>query len=120
MIMNSKSIVRPVMLAVVSLSVLVGAALRGEGETSRWVHPLCQPLPVDSNGPFVELADGSLLTVDVQGMRISKDDGQSWSDAQSRGIIGRMRISYLARVSERSSRLLSSFISFFETMTPIG
>ena len=37
-----------------------------------------------------------------------------------RGIIGRMRISYLARVSERSSRLLSSFISFFGTMTPIG
>ena len=80
--MNSKSIVRPVMLAVVSLSVLVGAALRGEAEDSRWVHPLCQPLPVDSNGPFVELADGSLLTVDVQGMRISKDDGQSWSEAQ--------------------------------------
>ena len=37
-----------------------------------------------------------------------------------RGIIGRMRISYLASVSERSRRLLSSIISFFGTMTPIG
>ena len=37
-----------------------------------------------------------------------------------RGIVGRIRISYLARVSERSSRLLSSIISFFGTMTPIG
>ncbi len=37
-----------------------------------------------------------------------------------RGIAGRIRISYLARVSERSSRLLSSIISFFGTMTPIG
>lgn len=47
----------------------------------RWVHPLCQTLPVDRNGPFVELADGSLMTIDSQGMRVSTDDGARWSEA---------------------------------------
>ena len=45
-------------------------------EDSRWVHPLCKPLAVDSNGPFVELADGSLMTIDLKGTRCSQDDGQ--------------------------------------------
>ncbi|OIO97132.1 MAG: hypothetical protein AUJ92_04275 [Armatimonadetes bacterium CG2_30_59_28] len=48
----------------------------------RWVHPLCQPLSVESSGPFVEMADGSLATVDSQGMRISGDDGVTWSEAR--------------------------------------
>lgn len=83
MIMKSKSIVRPVTLVVFSASVLTCAALRGEAEEdSRWVHPLCQPLPVDRNGPFVELADGSLMTIDAQGMRVSKDGGKTWSEGR--------------------------------------
>ena len=51
-------------------------------DDSRWVHPLCQPLPIDRNGPFLELADGSLMTVDSQGTRVSKDDGKTWSEAR--------------------------------------
>ena len=51
-------------------------------DDSRWVHPLCQPLPIDRNGPFVELADGNLMTVDIQGTRVSKDDGKTWSEAR--------------------------------------
>ncbi len=47
---------------------------------ARWVHPLCQPLEVTSNGPFVLLEDGSLATVDHQGFRVSKDDGKTWSE----------------------------------------
>jgi hypothetical protein len=79
--MNSKSIVWPVRRAVLATSVLACAALCGAAEEdSRWVHPLCQPLAVESNGPFVELADGSLMTVDPQGTRRSQDDGKTWSE----------------------------------------
>jgi len=48
----------------------------------RWVHPLCESLPIHRNGPFVELADGSLMTIDSQGMRVSTDDGAPWSEAR--------------------------------------
>ena len=83
MTVNSNSIVRPVTLAVFAASVLACAALCGAAEDgSRWVHPLCQPLAVDSNGPFVELADGSLMTIDPQGARVSRDDGKTWSEQQ--------------------------------------
>jgi hypothetical protein len=54
---------------------LHGAA---EKDESRWVHPLCQPLPISCDGPFVELEDGSLMTVDNGGVRVSKDDGKTW------------------------------------------
>lgn len=81
--MRSNSIVRPVTRAPFAASVLAWAALCGAAEEdSRWVHPLCQPLLVDSDGPFVELADGSLMTIDPQGMRRSQDDGKTWSEAQ--------------------------------------
>jgi sialidase-1 len=83
-IMKANSIMWPVARAVFAASVLACAALCAVAEEdSRWVHPLCQPLPVDSNGPFVELADGSLMTIDPQGMRVSQDDGKTWSEAQS-------------------------------------
>lgn len=49
-------------------------------EEERCVSPLCKPLPTRKNGPFVELSDGSLATVDSAGIRISKDDGGSWSE----------------------------------------
>lgn len=51
-------------------------------EEARWVNPLCQPLWVERNGPFVELADGRLMTIDRQGMRTSSDDGKTWSEPQ--------------------------------------
>jgi hypothetical protein len=82
-VVKSKSIVRPATLAAFSASFLACAALFGESEEdSRWVHPLCQTLSINSNGPFVELADGSLMTIDAQGMHVSKDDGRTWSEAQ--------------------------------------
>lgn len=59
---------------------LAGAMGSATPETGRWVHPLCQPLDVTSNGPFVALPDGSLATVDKDGFRVSKDDGRTWSD----------------------------------------
>ena len=84
MIMNGNSVVRPVTGGVFTALVLACAVLCGAAEEdSRWVHPLCQPLAVDSNGPFVELADGSLMTIDVQGTRVSQDDGKTWSERQN-------------------------------------
>jgi hypothetical protein len=83
MIRCSNSIVRPVMRVALAASILACAAFCGAAEAdSRGVHPLCQPLPVDGNGPFVELADGSLMTIDLQGTRLSQDNGQTWSATQ--------------------------------------
>jgi len=82
-IMTSKSVVRPVTLALSVTSVLACAVLGSAAEeSSRWVHPLCRPLPVNGNGPFLELADKGLMIIDAQGMRVSKDDGKTWSEPQ--------------------------------------
>lgn len=45
-----------------------------------WVHPMCRPLPTSRKGPFVSLANGSLLTVDIKGLSVSHDDGATWSE----------------------------------------
>ncbi len=70
-----KSMVGTILLACVAMC---GAA----EDESRWVHPLCQLLDVTTNGPFVELADKSLMTIDSHGMRTSTDEGRTWSAAQ--------------------------------------
>lgn len=48
----------------------------------RWIHPLAKPLELDRNGPFVNMPDGTILTVDTEGLRRSEDDGKTWSEAQ--------------------------------------
>lgn len=62
------------------LSICLGI-LGSDPTGERWVHPLALSIDLDRNGPFIELADGSLATVDEQGFRISKDDGKTWSEA---------------------------------------
>ena len=71
----------------IGTSVLMGCAtLCGASEKeSRWVHPLCQQLPIDRNGPFINLADGTLMASDIDGMRTSNDDGKTWSKAHPVG-----------------------------------
>ncbi len=44
-----------------------------------WVHPICHPLPANRKGPFLPLADGSLLNVDAEGLSVSHDDGATWA-----------------------------------------
>lgn len=84
MSLNGDSMVRRAPRAILAASAMAWAALCGAAEQdARGMHPLCQPLPVDGNGPFVELADGSLMTIDAQGMRVSRDDGKTWSEARS-------------------------------------
>lgn len=50
-----------------------------EKEEKRWVHPLCEELPITCNGPFLVLNDGRLATIDGEGIRFSTDDGLSWT-----------------------------------------
>lgn len=68
--------------AVTTMSLGFPAFCVAADDDVRWVHPLCQPLPIDRNGPLVELADGRLMTIDREGTRISKDDGKTWSKAR--------------------------------------
>ncbi len=74
---------RAQMLAAVVVQLVAWGAMcpAGEGE-ARWINPLCQPLAVDGNGPFVELADGNLMTIAPRGVRVSRDDGRTWSETQ--------------------------------------
>lgn len=51
------------------------------GIEGRWVHPLCQPLAVDRNGPFLVCPDGGLLSADDKAVLVSHDDGGTWSEA---------------------------------------
>ena len=83
MIMHRNSIMRPAMSITLAASVFIIATLCSAAEDdSRWVHSLCKSLPINSDGPFVELADGSLMTIDAHGTRCSRDDGQTWSEVQ--------------------------------------
>ena len=56
---------------------LLGTAFMAQKE--RWIYPRCVALPFDLAGPFVKLGDGSLLTVEGNATRISKDGGKTWS-----------------------------------------
>jgi hypothetical protein len=65
--------------AIVCVCTAPGGAIAADG---LWVHPLCQSLPIDRNGPFVAMPDGGLVTVDAKGLRTSTDDGKTWSEPQ--------------------------------------
>ena len=46
----------------------------------RWTHPATKPLPFkNTQGPYVHLSDGSILSVIGDGVIITKDMGQIWS-----------------------------------------
>ncbi len=81
--------------------------------TERWTHPLAQPLEIDRNGPFVELADGSLVTVDDQGFRVCKDDGKTWSEAipDCKGINPKEPSSYYL-LRSRNNTLILVYLNF--------
>ncbi|MDD4870916.1 MAG: sialidase family protein [Kiritimatiellae bacterium] len=66
-------------LTMVSLCVTLAGPAADEG---RWVHPLCQSLAIDRSGPFLTMSDGGLMGLSTKGLRISKDDGKTWSEPQ--------------------------------------
>jgi len=49
----------------------------------RWLDPRCTVLPMDKVGPFVELGDGSLMTIEGNATQQSKDDGRTWSELRT-------------------------------------
>ncbi len=53
-------------------------------ENREWINPLCEILQIDGHGPFVNLQDGSLMTVETSQnhaiAKISNDDGKTWSE----------------------------------------
>jgi len=62
------------------LPIVLGILTAGNNTESRWVNPSVELLGVDRNGPFITLADGNIATIDVEGFRISKDDGKTWTE----------------------------------------
>ncbi len=60
---------------------VIGIFSMGNNADVRWIHPLVQTLEIDRNGPFVNLDDNSIGTIDIHGFRVSKDDGKTWSEA---------------------------------------
>ncbi|MBC8234493.1 exo-alpha-sialidase [bacterium] len=50
-------------------------------QEEHWLDPRCTVLPIDKLGPFVELSDGNLMTIEGNATHQSKDDGRTWSEA---------------------------------------
>jgi sialidase-1 len=61
------------------VNAIYAARAVGAGGRELWVHHICRPLSTERKGPFVPLADGTLLTVDAEGLSISHDDGARWT-----------------------------------------
>jgi hypothetical protein len=40
---------------------------------------ICSLLEASRNGPFLILGDDALMTIDSEGVKISRDDGKNWS-----------------------------------------
>ena len=58
--------------------VLLGAAFGAPEDL--WIHPGGNVLPLELTGPFVKLADGSLLADAGNATRTSRDGGKTWSE----------------------------------------
>jgi hypothetical protein len=50
------------------------------GEKTLLLHPKCQPLGRSLLGPFVKLADGSVMTVNEGRVLVSGDGGETWEE----------------------------------------
>ncbi len=109
---------RRLWILAITASVVVCAGMCGAAEDARWVNPLCKALDVPGNGPFTELADGSLMTMEYGGMRISKDDGKTWSDPTpvcegiAGGPPGRQEPAAYYVVRTKSGALVAVYLNF--------
>jgi sialidase-1 len=92
---------------------LASLGMIGAGE-GRWVHPLCKPLATEKNGPFVQMPDGSLALIDSEGIRFSRDEGATWSNA--RPIAPGVNLGHVGHVGQflctRDGVLVLLFLSF--------
>jgi hypothetical protein len=60
-------------------TILLGCAAPGVAQ-DLWTEPRCKSHPFKNVGPFARLGDGSLLVIDDNATRVSKDDGKTWSE----------------------------------------
>jgi len=51
----------------------------GENMESLWINPLCEKLEIDGKGPFIKIDEERLMTIESKGIKISSDDGKTWS-----------------------------------------
>ncbi len=83
-------------LTVAVVPIILLAAVVAFGQNDRWIEPRCDVLPMAKGlqGQIVQLGDGSLLTIEggnpifdkakrFGAVRISKDEGKSWSEPQT-------------------------------------
>lgn len=59
---------------------LVLAASAALAQDDVWIEPRCTVLQTDKVGQFIELTDGSLMTVVDNMAIVSTDEGQTWTD----------------------------------------
>lgn len=101
-----------------AVAIACAAFCGGAEDEARWVNPLCPALDVSSNGPFVELADGSLMTIDGTGMRLSTDDGKTWSEGKpvcegiAGGPPGRQEPAAFYVVRTKNGALVAIYLNF--------
>ena len=69
-----------VALIALSLLTLLACGRVSGAEQKLWFEPRAKVVPLDKPGPFVELEDGSLLTVGNNFVITSTDDGKTWSE----------------------------------------
>ena len=76
--MNGKAALTPLIL----LTLLACGGV-SRAEQKLWFEPRAKVLPLDKPGQFVQLEDGSLLTVGHNFAITSKDDGKTWSEPRT-------------------------------------
>ncbi len=57
--------------------------MKNDAEGKRWIDPRFELLSIDKSGPFVRLNDSRLMIVEGNAVRISNDQGKSWSEART-------------------------------------
>jgi hypothetical protein len=51
-----------------------------EEKNGIWINPLCEKIDIDSKGPFVKIKEDVIMTVESKGVKVSNDDGKTWSE----------------------------------------
>ena len=100
---------------------LAGAAMlitgaMGAAEAQRWIHPKCRPARCTMPGPFVTLDDGSLLTLDEYGTRVSCDNGVTWSEIRPMFDTNEARLHW-NRFALKKTRSGAIVVAYLDTTT---
>jgi hypothetical protein len=51
-----------------------------EEKNGIWINPLCEKIDIDGKGPFVKIKEDVIMTVESKGVKVSNDDGKTWSN----------------------------------------